>query len=602
MAFDGSSWPVQQGGWLAPPPVKPKTGTGNRRKDAERRRERRNRPPPGRPGYSGDYGPAPERKPKYFGPQRTPARVPFGKKKPRPQVAAKPWGWLPVPFAPLFDPFSDLPQFLAPTDPRDYTVEVPPGWTHFLECPKNDLYMLPPGVAHFRGPASPLPTCLTLQAGFTPGVSTYAASWPNCTVVNNRNNIVIADTREVSPGQYRGHYRHVLRIACSGSNPQWADLDGRTLIRPPVPAVVWLPNSEPDPFALARPGFAQPYPKPIPYTELPYYPDPDPEILPGTAPVSNPLPEWDWLEPLPGVHMPVPAAQPLPVPGPGWQPQPLPYPPLPLPGPEPTPAPMPLPPYYIPAVAVGLEVGTKVRELPLWPMHRLTQPKRGEKEFKARMGPVLSTLWGMTGALTEAMDLVEVLYNAIPCQVKYDGGMMVKGRRVGFHNKAAFVAANAKHVNMREVIRGGSKNAFEDRVYGFLSAEKAQYQGSFNAGINTRGGNSIQKRDAWNPDVGEELPVIGAFNAGVDALLGPRPREFSCCAGKKVVCQHIAFRQNRRTSYKIGKIFGRKAQQSFWIAAKKKTKYKRNAYSQARAGYIWQPQRSGRVQSEVWKG
>lgn len=581
MAFDGSTWPG--GGARVRPPAKT-----------------------GKPVWSPPKVMIPPKKPGYFGPARTPKRIPFGKKVPKVKVPIRIPGWI----GPALELGAAVGYFFWPGEAPDEYSWVPEN-PAFQPCgggggcaPTGPPYTLGPTFGQaFNSSCGPVDCDLVAQA-CPSGNSLYSGEGNLRRTAGNRpyNCISMHETRD-SGGSTRCN---VLQVWCVLPAPPTGSpsLDPRLKQMKPGRSP-FIPHTAPAPFADFLPGVGMPYPQPIPFRELPYYPDPDNDYLPGQpAPSPQPYPQYPIVDPFPGVIDPMPWPTPVPVPAPDpgvvwpWpQPTPLP-PPSPFPGlPNPDPAPVPptvpevVPPYYIPAVGYMLDVKpeglTQVK--PIWPYHRLTKPKQKEKEKKFRMSAAMSTLWGVTGAATEMLDLVDILYGSIPCQLKYDQGMMIRGRKVGVHAKAAFIAANVQHIDGTELLRLGSKNAFEDRFYGTLSPEKAQYQGSYQAGINNHGGKSIESNQRYRPQTNEKNPVIEAFNAGVDQILGPRPKSHSCCGGKVNTCAKVQFGQNVKLARAHGMIGGRKAQQNFWIAAKKATMYKRNAYSQVRAGYSWQP-------------
>lgn len=565
MAFDGSTWPGAKAPakvW-SPPQVF--------------------RPPP---------APKLPPKPGYFGPKRTPQRIPFGKKVRLPKVTTRP----PMRFPGWFRAPGVIAVGVAAvellTPPTDYTVTAPAGWVNVLTCPPNNAYKLEPGFSHARVPCGGAISCLTLQAGPGPGVSSYGLGWPNCSVVNNCLQVIIADNRELTPGVYRSHYRYVFRYQCTLNPPLDPTTDAADWVVPNTRLL--QPYSPPNPYADFPPLTAQPYPSPIPYRQLPYWPDPDHEILPSPGtPFPAPMPQPDpWVEPFPGVLPPVPAPRPRPIvrpapsPAPGPRPRPAPGPgPRPAPGPQPGPAPRPSPrptppvtpppavppPYTRPGTGViyyytkptpGAQPRTRIREG--WPQHRETRPSPREKEKKFRMGAAMSALWNATGQVTEAMDLINVAYGAMPCQSKYDAGLMKKGQKLDPVKKAAFIAANLDKMDATEFLRGKLKNDFEDMFFGLTSTERAQYGLSFRAGLNTRGGNSMQKRTDWNLEDPQENPILKAYNEGVDKLLGPRPKSHTCCGGKKNVCAKVAFGKQA----KLARHLPRSTQQYYWAAIK----------------------------------
>lgn len=606
MAFDGSSWPASKGGAAVrrPPPTelrpkpKPVPGTGMRPGQGSS----------GTGGYPGEWEDAPKRKPKYFGPARTPKRTPFGKrgarvKNPIPALRFNPLGL-------LFDGlgFPGIPG----GDPDPFSFEITePGWcSSSNSCPSTDPpYSFGPLFSQNRIAAG---SCAAITCILNQACPSGSASWtpgdPMGRTLANQplNCVAMFEYREVLSGGVVVDIRcSILKRWCGPPSVAGGPTNDPAFEYTDPGRSPLIPHTRPDPFAEQPPGFGQPFPKPIPYRLLPKYPDPDDAVLPGALEVVDPKawPEW-YVDPYPGVTPPIPIADPLPEPGSPTLPgTPLPgrvvpvrpwVPPVvtqPQPGNPSVPTPPVLPPYLIPGTAMIQTVTSKgSRWHRGWDVHAKVRPKLKEKEKKFKVSAAMQTLNQALGFTTEMLDYIDVLYGAIPCQVKYDQGMMVKGRKVTPQMKAAFIAANLDKVDGTEMLRLGAKNAFEDRFYGMTSTEKAQYEGSYKAGINTRGGNSMQKRQDINPDTGEpENPVIKAFNDGVDEILGPRPKSFTCCGGKKNVCAKVQFGRNVKSARGIRAVFGREAEQNFWIAAKNSTKYKRNAYSQARAGYRWQP-------------
>lgn len=512
---------------VAPPKKPPKRAPPQRRPPPKR---------PGRPGPGRPFSPGPRKAPKP--PVKPPAKPPgrfaptrphwfdplFEPKKPGlrrmpRQTPMQPFRWnpwrLPSPLTPFFDPWTDIPAFFLPK--KEAGMDMPAGWAPLSECPRNPLYNLGPSFGFQRVSCVPTPTpgCATAQGSQGPGavVGTRTCQTSGSYPTGRCVQFAWGDNREVSPGVYRQHLRGFYLWNCqtNGGQPdtttnpiQW--------YRPETPVVI--PFGPPDPWAQQPPGRPMPNPKPFPFRDLPYAPDPNAWIpgAPGvvTPPAIDPDP-FVWVDPVPNPN-PQPNPAPNPVP-------PLPF-PFPVPGDTPNPAPNPgTPPYMVPAPGVSVTIGAAGASRPSpRTLHRRMPRRSNEKERKHRVGGVFGMIWNAFGQITEGLDLLDIAYDAMPCSVKAKAGMF--GRRITPADKAAFVAKHFKEMNMNEFARGYAKNQFEDWFYGLTSVEKAYYQSAYRGGLNLHGGKFAgQNRYSLEQD----NPLIDAFNEYVDTVFGPPP-------------------------------------------------------------------------------
>lgn len=517
---------------------------------------------PGRPGPGRPFSPGPRKAPKpplrpppppargvprrptrphWFDPLFEPKkpglkRIPRQTPLPKPMRRWNPWR-LPGPLTPFFDPWTDIPAFILPQSEERF--DFPPGWKLIEECPRNPLYALGHTFSYGRSlcSAGPWPnSCLTLQASGPPGSIGGTKTCSNVNPSISSVNIRISDVREISPGQYRAHYRWNYRWCCGengNANPGGAALTNpESFYSPPGPAVI--PPSPPDPYAEQPPGRPQPFPMPIPHGDP--YPNPN-EWIPGapgwvTPPAIDPEP-FIWVDP--GVN-----PQPEPSPNPIANPNPNPVTPFPFPTPGPGATPRPDPPGLpseLPSVG-GVTVvnpNGRTRTRPSTKPHVRRPPRRGEKEVKRRVGPIFLAVQEAIGQMTEVADLVEVAFKSIPCAHKRAGGVVgVSGIRA--IEKAEFIAKYHVLIDGKEFQRNYLKNQFEDMFYGLTSPEAAYYQQLFNAtGVSAGGKFAMQNaREGIERKLKERAgyktsdPVIDAFNAWLDEIYGPVPKAFKC--------------------------------------------------------------------------
>lgn len=552
----GSGYPLYGGAKPKPAPVKPKPP-----KPAPPSRRPRTPPRPGRPGPGRPFSPGPRKAPKpplrppppprlprgptrphwfdpFFEPRKPGLkRIPRQTPLPRPMRRWNPFR-LPSPLTPFFDPWTDIPAFFIPG--QDETFNFPPGWKLIEECPRNPLYALGHTFSYGRSlcSAGPWPnSCLTLQASGPPGSIGGTKTCSNVNPSISSVNIRISDVREISPGQYRAHYRWNYRWCC-GENGN-AQPGGLPLTNPETyyqpPGAVIIPPGAPDPYAEAPPGGAQPFPMPIPHGDP--YPNPN-EWIPGapgwvTPPAIDPEP-FIWVDP---IGDPDVAPGPSPDKGGDDGPSPAPF-PFPNRNPDVNPRPDPVHlPSELPSVGATTSVSPRgrVRSRANTRPHQRRPPRRREKEAKRRAGRIFLAVQEAIGQMTEGADLIDVTFKSIPCAHKRAGGVVgVKGIRA--FEKAEFIAKYHVLIDGKEFQRNYLKNQFEDMWYGLTSPEKAYYQQMFrNTGVSAGGKFAMQNaREGIERKLKERAgyktsdPVIDAFNAWLDEIYGPVPKAFKC--------------------------------------------------------------------------
>lgn len=123
------------------------------------------------------------------------------------------------------------------------------------------------------------------------------------------------------------------------------------------------------------------------------------------------------------------------------------------------------------------------------PPHKPKPPGPGTKEKKVRVPPGLMAAFRAATATTEAIDLVDALWEALP--PKYRKGVKKSGRtdkraRLGEGvaystplDKAQHILKNWKHLNPTDAVKNILYNHFEDKVIGGLNrgADKTRDQG-----------------------------------------------------------------------------------------------------------------------------
>lgn len=229
------------------------------------------------------------------------------------------------------------------------------------------------------------------------------------------------------------------------------------------------PNS-PMPEVIRRPGDLiwveqwvttplNPFPDPL----FPWAPSVFPHELPigSPSPVTPPLdfPRPDPWSPESPSRGPRPDETPAPQPKPAPKPEPLPE-PVPNPAPRPNVVQNPFPnaplDSWLPAPRPNGRPQAQPKPRP---------PAKHEKEAKARMGRVAGAIWGAFGPITETVDFVDVLYEALPRNIKRDA-YNKRGRQPNPVERAELIYANINQIDIGKALTGYVQNEIEDYIIG----------------------------------------------------------------------------------------------------------------------------------------
>lgn len=301
--------------------------------------------------------------------------------------------------------------------------------------------------------------------------------------------------REATPAR-RGAYVPEPRKAWAGSpNPQPG-------LIPAIDPLVKPGQENPDP--LPMPYRAIPYRKPNPWRSPVEQPDRGPVPMPGIAPrpVPTPFPE-PYKEPIREIEIPVtlPGAVVL------------------------TPAPTVTKPGPAPGKDTKPETGTNkpVLDRTKYPLPApKTQPavmryaprtnpvKQGVKERKVRIS-VGRTILAVVGHVGEGMDLVQILWDALPDHVKPGYKLICRKQGCAYEkvwNASAWQRVKTVYehwdkVNLEQALRGYIYNAIEDRFYGEIGQRLGQAGAQMGkpVGLGTGTWDTVmQEHTAWTYD------------------------------------------------------------------------------------------------------
>lgn len=226
------------------------------------------------------------------------------------------------------------------------------------------------------------------------------------------------------------------------------------VVAPPDPFFPPAPQPAIDPMDLP---IGQPVgiPAPMPYPAIPWR-QPNPHRDPVEQPTRGPS----------AVPRPHPYALPRLVPGP-WR---LPSAPVPanapvpstrpLPGAVPSPEVIPIDAY--PPTVIGHSPRARHRASPRPHPHVLRKPPPGTRERKVRITAAVGVLKGL-GIITEGLDVVNALYDALPDAFK------VKGKRSNQIERMQALYDHWDEVVLTEAVKNLLVNHIEDKVIGGLS-------------------------------------------------------------------------------------------------------------------------------------
>lgn len=195
----------------------------------------------------------------------------------------------------------------------------------------------------------------------------------------------------------------------------------------------WAPSVFPHELPIGMPSPSAPplnFPRPDPWSPESPSRGPRPDEVPKTEPAPVPKPS------------PLPEPAPNPAPRPNVIQNPFPDAPLDswLPSPRPTPRP-------------------QVRP------QRPQPPRKNEKEKKARMGAVAGAIWAAFGPITETVDFVDVLYEALPRNIKRDAYNKL-GRQPNPIERAELIYRNINQMDVGKALTGWAQNEIEDFIIG----------------------------------------------------------------------------------------------------------------------------------------
>lgn len=202
----------------------------------------------------------------------------------------------------------------------------------------------------------------------------------------------------------------------------------------PRPIFEWAPSVYPHELPIGSPAPVAPplnYPRPDPWS--PESPDRGPHPGENPRPVPNPVPN------------PVPRPDPVPNPDPVTTPRVVvnPFPDAHLDT-------------WLPAVSPSPRTNNNPRPRP---------PAKREKETKARMGAVAAAIWHGVGPITETVDFVDVLYEALPKNIKRDA-YRDRGRQPNPFERAELIYRNINQIDIGKALSGYVQEQIEDYVIG----------------------------------------------------------------------------------------------------------------------------------------
>lgn len=227
-----------------------------------------------------------------------------------------------------------------------------------------------------------------------------------------------------------------------------------------------------------------------------------PVASPGTFPIAPPI-GVPWVRPNPwSVEAPsvgpkpgeFPAATPAGFPGL----QPLPIPPE-LPGLSPGSETV-FPPVVQPIGEIVLTPGHAPRINPR-SNPRARTPPRGTKERKVKMGRVMSFMWNAVGTITEHIDTIDLLYEALPITLKIKTYHKL-GRQPNPKERAEIVYANLQDMDVEMFIISFVKNDLEDRLYALGGSQVGQAARDRNRPIGFEAGGSLTGGGEYVPTEG----------------------------------------------------------------------------------------------------
>lgn len=236
---------------------------------------------------------------------------------------------------------------------------------------------------------------------------------------------------------------------------------------PPLAHVVVTPVL-PLPLPTLRPWQQSHYPHLLPVNA----PDAVPQSPPVTNPIQRPEP---WSPEAPDVG---PRPQPKPQPEPVVEPVPV---EIPTVVPEID---------WLPNPIVNGHVFQKGLPRPLARPHRARKPPKGTKERKARLSPWLRYLWNSFSPITEAIDLIDVMYECLPKDIKISA-YKSRGRQPNPKERLELIYQHINDLDVACALLGFVENQIEDMLYSIGSGQIAEANRKDNRPIGYEAGGGL---------------------------------------------------------------------------------------------------------------
>lgn len=236
--------------------------------------------------------------------------------------------------------------------------------------------------------------------------------------------------------------------AYPGYPDYWTFWPGKILVYEeaiPSPPSHW-PRIEPDAPGVQRPEY--------PFTEKSPLPTIAPELYPPLVPVPQP-------EPLPWAQIPKRVTRVDRVPGHRWEAGNEVENPNSVPGQSPT------KPYATPQQAPSVVVDSVGVTIIPPTSHFYARPPRGTKEGKMKASPAAAAILGAISTFTEALDLIDVLYQSLPksAKVKYKG-TPYELRTPTPDQKLKAIYNGFDQIDPSKAVSNYVANQIEDMIYG----------------------------------------------------------------------------------------------------------------------------------------
>lgn len=360
-------------------------------------------------------------------------------------------------------------------------------WTLVNTCnPSQVVYNAASWAVTFNGVPDILSSqCLPLQA-FTYAGGNYPFGNENYDPGPGYRQMVIWDGHRSLPSRWANRFTYNRGASDTGAMPR---------LLPPWMIPQWFPNNP----------IGEPWSPPVSNPWNPFAPPLGPQFQPRFVPFRKPAvprgPEGPERENDPDrKNRPKPKRQAKPIeviPSPGRGPRPRPRPrPNPRPGPGPTPNPGP---------GVRPSINTVIRPdgsaSTRLALHRLRAPRGKERETKVRgkFAQAVMIAVNIFGEFTEAIDLMDNIYEALPQD----------GKRRSIEERMGYIYHHYDQIDWWKFIRNYIKSQVGDMAVGLQGqANKWRYQQTGALGSNQIGGSRLTG-DPWREEIERRLKERG---------------------------------------------------------------------------------------------